>query len=190
MLRATQLLPEAMNDEQRQLYDAIVGGPRGTGPQLFELQDESGGLNGPFNAFLLSPKMGEALQSVGVALRFSSGMTPRLREMAILLVAAHWNSAFEWYAHERIGRSVGVTDAELELLKRGSPPNCEDPVEASGLRLVSQLLAGDIGDEAFAAACAALGRATLFELSTLVGYYGTLALQMRLFRVSVPSDED
>jgi 4-carboxymuconolactone decarboxylase len=189
VLRATPLRPEAMDQEQRRLYDAIVGGPRGTGPQVFELRDADGVLNGPFNSFLLSPRMGEALQSVGVALRFNSSLSPRLRELAILLVAAHWHSEFEWYAHERVGRSVGVTDAELQALQSGNPPHCPDAAETAGLRLVSQLLTGDVSDDAFATARAELGEATIFELSTLVGYYGTLALQLRLFRVGVPSDD-
>jgi hypothetical protein len=33
----------------------------------------------------------------------------------------------------------------------------------------------------------ALGERTLFELSTLVGYYATLALQLRLFNVPAPT---
>jgi len=189
MPRATRLHPDAIDDEQRHLYDAIVGGPRGSGPQLFELRDAAGVLNGPFNAFLLSPKTGEALQSVGAALRFSSSVSPRLREMAILLVAARWDSDFEWYAHERVGRSVGVTDAELETLRSGARPFTADANETAGLRLVAQLLAGDVSDEDFATARAVLDESTIFEMSTLVGYYGTLALQLRLFRVGAPSEE-
>ena len=45
----SQLGPEA-----RRLYDAITQGPRASGPQHFALTREDGGLNGPFNAFLLS----------------------------------------------------------------------------------------------------------------------------------------
>jgi 4-carboxymuconolactone decarboxylase len=33
---------------------------------------------------------------------------------------------------------------------------------------------------------AQLGTAALFELTTLVGYYATLALQLRVFRVGAP----
>ena len=34
---------------------------------------------------------------------------------------------------------------------------------------------------------AVLGERALVELSTLVGYYATLALQMRIFRVPAPA---
>ena len=37
------------------------------------------------------------------------------------------------------------------------------------------------------AAIAALGEEGLVELSTLVGYYATLALQLRIFRVPAPA---
>jgi 4-carboxymuconolactone decarboxylase len=44
---------------------------------------------------------------------------------------------------------------------------------------------GDLSDADWAAASTALSDATIFELSTLVGYYATLALQLRIFRVEV-----
>lgn len=46
------------------------------------------------------------------------------------------------------------------------------------------LLDGDVPDEVYDAVVARLGASLLFELSTLVGYYATLPLQMRLFRVA------
>ena len=45
------------------------------------------------------------------------------------------------------------------------------------------LLDGDLDDERWAEASASLGAAVVFELTTLVGYYATLALQLRVFRV-------
>ncbi len=45
---------------------------------------------------------------------------------------------------------------------------------------------GDLDDTAYADALAVLGEPGLFELLTLVGYYATLALQLRVLRVSAP----
>ena len=45
------------------------------------------------------------------------------------------------------------------------------------------LLDGDLDDARWAEASTALGDAVVFELTTLVGYYSTLALQLRVFRV-------
>ena len=45
------------------------------------------------------------------------------------------------------------------------------------------LLDGDLDDELWDEASAALGADGVFELTVLVGYYSTLALQLRVFRV-------
>ena len=47
---------------------------------------------------------------------------------------------------------------------------------------------GDLDDAEYGEAVGHLGPAGLFELLTLVGYYATLALQLRVFRVPAPED--
>ena len=117
--RIPKLEPAALDEDQRALYDAIAGGRRAQGPQLFRLADSEGRLEGPFNAFLLQPRLGSALQALGSAVRYDTGLDDRCREIAILIVAAHWESEFEWYAHEAVGRSVGLGDAELAAVRDG-----------------------------------------------------------------------
>ena len=117
--RIPKLEPAALDEDQRALYDAIAGGRRAQGPQLFRLADSEGRLEGPFNAFLLQPRLGSALQALGSAVRYDTRLDDRCREIAILIVAAHWESEFEWYAHEAVGRSVGLGDAELAAVRDG-----------------------------------------------------------------------
>jgi alkylhydroperoxidase family enzyme len=117
--RIQKLAPALLDEEQRSLYDAIAGGRRAQGPQLFRLTDEDGRLEGPFNAFLLQPRLGSALQALGSSVRYDTGLDDRCREIAILVVAAHWRSDFEWYAHEAVARSAGLDDAELAAVRDG-----------------------------------------------------------------------
>lgn len=183
MTRLTIGLPTELSDEQRDLYDRIAHGPRSSGAQHFALTDENGVLNGPFNAFLLSPGLGEAVQAVGARLRYQSTMSDRVRELCTLEIAAHWDSEFEWNAHEPIARSLGLSD-EIETVKQRASNTLQDPAERLALDVVRQMLTtGDVDDSTYDAAAAALGEPQLFELSTLVGYYSLLALQMRIFRV-------
>ncbi|MED7923916.1 carboxymuconolactone decarboxylase family protein [Nonomuraea sp. LP-02] len=180
--RLAGLRPDELDEEQRQVYQAIAGGPRSRGPQLFALADEEGRLRGPFNAMLLSPPVGGALQAVGAAVRYGSVLPARARELAILAVAASWDSAFEREAHEAVGRACGLTEDELATLREGGLPEPDDPAERAALRAVAALTArGRLDDEEYAGAVAALGERGLFELITLVGYYGTLALHLRVF---------
>jgi 4-carboxymuconolactone decarboxylase len=154
---------------------------------MFELTDHEGALNGPFNAMLVSPQLGDALQQLGAAVRYRSALSGRVREMAILMVAAQWDSDFERYAHEPVARSVGVRDGEIADLRAGRTPVVDDAAEAAALRLVAALLADqDVDDEIYAAVVPNIGERAAFELTTLVGYYATLALQLRVFRVGAP----
>ena len=67
--RIPKRAPGSLDDEQRAVYDTIAGGRRAQGTQLFQLVDDDGALEGPFNAFLLQPRLGAALQAVGSAVR-------------------------------------------------------------------------------------------------------------------------
>ena len=174
--------PGALSGTRLDLYEAITGGPRAQGPQHFALTRADGSLRGPFNAFLLAPELGEALQNVGAALRYRGALSDRAREIAILLVAAHWDSEFERAAHEAVGAAAGLTDAELAALRAGDVAAFAGE-ESLVAAVTMQLLDGDLDDGAWGEASVALGAAVVFELTVLVGYYATLALQLRVFRV-------
>jgi len=186
--RLPKFEPSALDAEQRSLYDAIAGGRRAQGPQLFRLADADGRLEGPFNAFLLQPRLGSALQALGASVRYDTGLDDRCREIAILVVAAHWRSDFEWHAHEAVARAAGLGSAELAALREGRHAELagrESVVARTAAALVTR---GDLDDAEYAEAVSHLGPAGLFELLTLVGYYATLALQLRVFRVPAPED--
>src|SRR4051794_23004559 len=118
-MRLSNPTPDQLDADQRALYDEIAGGPRSTGPQLFELTDRQGRLNGPFGIMLHSPAVGSALQAVGAAVRYRSVLPDRMRELAILVVAAHWDSDFERYSHIPLARHAGLTEAEVAGLVGG-----------------------------------------------------------------------
>ena len=180
--------PSGLDAEQRSLYDAIAGGRRAQGPQLFRLADAAGRLEGPFNAFLLQPRLGSALQALGASVRYDTGLDDRCREIAILVVAAHWRSDFEWYAHEAVGRAAGLGDGELAALRDGRHAELAGRESVVARTAAALVVRGDLDDDEYGEAVACIGPAGLFELLTLVGYYATLALQLRVFRVPAPQD--
>jgi 4-carboxymuconolactone decarboxylase len=187
-MRLAVLSSEEMTTEQRELYREILGGPRGQGPRAVQLASGAGGLAGPFNAMLYAPRVGHALQQLGVAVRFRTQLAPRVREIAILVVAQAWNSAYERIWHEPTGREAGLTEPELEALRAGADPGFTDKEEQVAYSVVRALTGpdADLDDEQYDAAVEVLGEEALVELSTLVGYYATLALQLRIFRVPAP----
>ena len=180
--RIRPLTPDELNPEQSALHAAITGGPRAQGPQHFALTSADGSLRGPFDLMLRSPAVGAAQQELGAAIRYRTAFTDRMRELAILLVAAHWDSAFERESHEAIARAIGFTEDELAAIRAIDVSGFADGEGVVGRTAVA-LLDGDLSDDAWDEASAALGVDGVFELTALVGYYSTLALQLRVFRV-------
>jgi 4-carboxymuconolactone decarboxylase len=187
--RLAAIPPGEQDAEQAALYAEITGGPRATGPQHFALTADDGSLNGPFNGFLLSPGIGRALQELGAAVRYRTDLSGREREIAILIVATHWRSGFERHAHEAVGRAAGLTETELAAIRAGDLPELTDDRERAVATATLALANGDLDDTQWAELAGTLGPSTVFELSTLVGYYATLALQLRIFRVDTQGEK-
>jgi len=198
-MRLAVLSSDEMTADQLGLYREILSGPRGQGPRAVQTSSGDSGLAGPFNAMLYAPAVGHALQELGAAIRFRTQLTPRIRETAILVVAQAWDSGYERASHEPIGREAGLTEPEIEALRTGEDPKFADQQEQVAYSVARALtgtegpgasggsgIPADLDDEQYAAALASLGAEGLVELSTLVGYYSTLALQMRIFRVPAP----
>ncbi|HEY0641913.1 MAG TPA: carboxymuconolactone decarboxylase family protein [Nocardioides sp.] len=188
-MRLPDLTPAELTADQRAVHDAIASGPRAAGPQHFPLVDASGALTGPFGVMVHEPALGAPLQELGSALRYATGLTDRVREVAILAVAAATGSAFETYAHTRVGRAAGLSDDELRALAAQAFTST-DPAEQAAYDLCRRLLEdrSRLTDAEYADLVEALGTRTLTELVVLVGYYRTLAQLLDVFDVGVPEE--
>jgi 4-carboxymuconolactone decarboxylase len=186
--RFRSLPPEELTEQQRALYDAISGGPRGQGQQPFPLTDRRGALTGPFGIMLIEPGIGAALQDLGAAIRYRSSLSTRIREIAILTVAAATSSTFETWAHERVALAAGMATDELDDLRSRTFVS-GDAVEQAAYNLVEALLRrGPISEPDYAVAAENLDQPAIFELCVLVGYYQTLAMAMHCFDVGPPEE--
>lgn len=180
------LRPEQLNDEQRTVYEAIVGGPRASGPQLFALTAPDGSLHGPFGLMVQVPALGAPLQELGAAIRYRSALSDREREIAVLTLARITDSDFERYAHEAVGRAIGLTTEEVAGLRDGSFAG-EDPREAAVARLSARLADTPVViAEDRQALAAGLDDDTVIAVAVLAGYYRTLAQMMGLFGIAAP----
>jgi 4-carboxymuconolactone decarboxylase len=186
--RLAWLAPDELDEARRRVYDAIVGGPRAADADASPIVSADGRLEGPFNSMLVSPAVGKALQSLGSAIRYETELTDRARELAILAVAAHHRSNFEWSAHERLARATGLDDETLRAVRQGErPPGLLEAEDSIWRATRSMLVSGDLDDEEYGRMEASFGQAAVVELIVLVGYYQSLALILRTLRVPVPS---
>ncbi|MDG4669300.1 carboxymuconolactone decarboxylase family protein [Mycobacterium sp. 236(2023)] len=175
-----------LTESQRVVYDGITGGDRLKGTQHFPVVADDGSLTGPFGIMLHAPGIGDVLQQLGAAIRYRTGLTPRVREIGILLVGAALKSDYEWWAHSRVARAMGFSDDELDQLSRGSF-DASDPIEQAAADLCVTLLGdGAVSDADYARYADTLGIESIIELTTLVGYYRTLAQLMTVFNTGIP----
>lgn len=182
--------PDELDESQRAVYDKIVGGPRASGPAAFQLTDPEGRLEGPFNAMLVNPPVGDALQKLGAAIRYRTGLSARAREIAILVLAQARQSDFEWYAHARVGLLAGLTAEEIDELAQGRTASTFSHAELIVAAVVRALLESrDLDDDLSARASELLGQSNLYDLVVLVGYYDLLALSMQVWRTPLPAGE-
>ena len=185
MPRVEPLRPEAMTDDQRAVYDALVSGKRGAA-----IKAPDGTLVGPFNAMLLNPHVGNRVQSVGEALRFDISLSRRVIEIATLVVGAHWRAQFEWWAHERLAKQAGLSDEIIAAIKRGERPTLDDASEATAYDVASELYRTQrLSDATYARAEEHFGQAGVFELIALVGYYSLVSIILNGFNVPLAEGE-
>jgi len=183
MSRIPYLRYEQLGPDGQDLWDRILSG-RGNPP----LNDE-GGLPGPFNAFVTAPRTGRRLSSLGTKLRFGTSIERRLSEVAIITIGARWQAEFEWWAHVRMAREHGVSDAVIDAIGRGEDPPFTTGDERAVYTVAYQLgRSGHVDDDAYQAAHRLLGDAGMVELVSLCGYYTLISFLLNAFAVPLPPD--
>lgn len=189
MPRIPYITRDEMNEDQRRLFEAITGGKRGDGRGADGFLDARGAMRGPFNVWMQAPNIGQAAQRLGEALRFEGVLSARLREAAILVVAAHYRAQYEWYAHARIAAAAGMEPEVLEAVKAGAAVDSDEHTVIV-VDTVRELLAeGRISDARYASAHAALGDEGTVELVAVAGYYVLVSMILNSFEVPLPEGE-
>lgn len=191
MSRLPIILPKEFTPAQQRIFDSITGGKRSSVSSTGSPLTAEGGLRGPFNALLYSPVIGDAVQRVGEAVRFEGTLPPQLRELAILTVAAEWQAQFEWWAHERIAREVGLDENVIAGVKAGQLPAGVTEQQQTIHRFARSVIEQHhVADALYAEAVARFSEAEVVELTLLLGYYTLVAMTLNVFAVAVPAGED
>jgi alkylhydroperoxidase family enzyme len=107
-------------------------------------------------------------------------LDPKLRELAIIQVAADAEADYEWVQHVAIAREVGVPDEQIAAVEAR---RLDDPslgaAERAVLRFAREVVAGPrVSDATFAAVKEQLSPQEIVELLLTVGNYLMLARVM------------
>ena len=157
---------EDLDDAGKRIYDRAMA----PGGSLAGLQGPSG--------IQLYTKAGEQLSALNRYLRFQSGISPRIREIAILITAREMDSQFEWIAHEPEALKEGVAQSVIDVIKHRKSTAGLDEADAIVIELGRQIWRDHkVTPETFAKAQAVFGAGKLIDLVLLMGNYaGTAAL--------------
>jgi len=165
---------EQMTPEQKTMIDNVRSGERRS-------------TDGPFNAYLRSPEMGDLAQKFGAYLRFHSSVPRKLNELAIIITARHWNAQFEWYAHRRYALEAGVSAATADAIAAGKRPPSLQPDEEAVYNFCTELLnTKQVSDKTFDAAKKTLGERGVMDLIGLLGYYEFVSMVLNVDRYPMP----
>ena len=172
--RLPPLAPERMTPRQREVAEAISGGPRG-------------GLRGPFQAWLRSPEVADRFQRVGEHVRFQSSIPAALNELAILVTAREWTAQFEWHAHHALAMKTGLPPAIAEAIARGERPEGMDADQRVVYEFSTELHGErSVSDATYAAVVERFGEQGLVDLIAACGYYVAVAMTLNVSRVPLP----
>lgn len=169
--RLTSLEQHQMDEAQREVLSEILSGPRGN-------------LDGPFLAWIHSPKLANHAQRLGAFCRYHTRLDLRLSELAILVTAAWWQSQAEWQIHEPIARQAGLNDELIEALRLQKTPEFEKADESIVYLLgVSLYQTRRVSDALYGEAVEAFGEPAVVELVGIFGYYALVAMTLNVFEV-------
>jgi len=117
------------------------------------------------------------LVGLGTAILGRQKLSAKLREPAILRVAALSPARYEWVQHVPIAQATGAADAQIAALERGDiAADAFDPLECAVLRFTTEVVR-DVraSDATFAELARRLSAQEIVELILTVGYYMMIA---------------
>jgi AhpD family alkylhydroperoxidase len=130
------------------------------------------------------PDLADAFVRYNAHLLLRSTLPPRLRELAILRVAARRGCAYEWAHHTTMAADAGLSAAEIERAGRGEHGPATDPADAAVLRAVDELDDDSvISETTWAALGEHLDDRQRMDLVFTVGTYCLLAMAFNTFGV-------
>jgi len=127
------------------------------------------------------------LVALGTAILGRQKLDAKLRELAILRVAALSGARDEWVQHAPIARAAGATEAQVAALDRGdAAADCFDPLEQAVLRFTTEVLRDVRASEAtFAELARRLSAQEIVELILTIGYYMMIARLLETTAVDI-----
>ena len=124
-------------------------------------------------------------------LRWGTGLEDRLTELAIIIAARNWNSAYIWRAHYPAAVKGGLDPSVGADIAAGRRPTKMKADEALIYDFLTQMYRDkDISDATFNAMKAKFGEKGITNIMGLAGYYGITAMALITAKQPVPPGDE
>lgn len=188
-MRLPLIPPAELSAEQKPLYDDMRRGIAGSF-NAFIVEREDGALMGPWNPWLHEPAIGKAIWGLTLALTQGAVLPDRVRQIAILVVGARYDAAYEIYAHIAVAEKEGMPAARLATLVADVKPNDLAADESIAYDFAYALSrGGTLPEPIYRLAVETFGQHGTNELIYLVGLYALVSTTLNGFNVPVPERE-
>jgi 4-carboxymuconolactone decarboxylase len=175
MKRYPEIASKDMYFEQRRVFEAVSA-------------RRKGGVEGPFLPLVHVPGILDCLQALGEHCRFHTGVSDKLRELAILVTAKHVVAPLEFHVHAIVARRFGLSEEIISAVAGGRRPDTFDDDDEALVHDFSRTLfvEGRVSDDLFWRANARFGKAVVIDLVATCGYYAMLGLGMNVTQAPIP----
>ena len=145
--------------------------------------------NGPGSVMINSPEMRKRANYLVFYFREESELPQNIQELAMILTARAKDCQYIWYAHAARAREKGIRNDFVDALRDKSPLPQLDGAEQIVVDYATELFETNrVSEGVFKAALDHFGAQQLTELTTMMGYYCMLALNVNAFEVDVPAE--
>jgi alkylhydroperoxidase family enzyme len=181
--------PADLSAEQKPLYDSMRKGIA-SNFNAFKVEREDGALMGPWNPWLHEPAIGKAIWDLTLAMTANAVLPDNVRQIAILVVGARYDAAYELYAHVAMAERGGMSAERLSALAADLKPadlSREENVAFDFAYALSR--GGTLPEPVYRLAIDTFGQHGTNELIYLVGLYAMVSTTLNGFNVPVPERE-
>jgi 4-carboxymuconolactone decarboxylase len=188
-VRLPLISPADLSAEQKPLYDSMRKGIA-SNFNAFKVEREDGALMGPWNPWLHEPAIGRAIWDLTLAMTANAVLPDDVRQIAILVVGARYDAAYELYAHVAVAERGGMSPERLSALAADLKPSDLSKEENVAFDFAYALSRGGILPEpVYRLAVDTFGQHGTNELIYLVGLYAMVSTTLNGFNVPVPERE-
>ena len=176
MTRIKDWIVENLTEEQKEIHDTIVSGPRGH-------------VVGPLRIWLNNPGLARSAQTVGEYARYGTSLSKGLSELAIITTGRVWSSAFEWEHHAPLAIEGGIDPEYVKIISMGQRPNFTMAEEEAVFDFAAEAnILKNVSDNTYNNLVNILDETAAIDIVGICGYYSLISMTLNVFKV--PNDTD